>query len=80
MFQAICEESICDDIDIPNAVQYLILGYLHEAKNLKDVALDYVSNNLVGLSSSQLLIVIEIIPSGTCKIIFHYPEKLYFKK
>jgi hypothetical protein len=46
-FQAICEEAICDDIDISNAVHSLILGHLHEAKNLKTTALDFVSNNLV---------------------------------
>ncbi len=45
--KAICEESICDDIDLGNAVHSLILGHLHEAKNLKAVALEFVSTNLV---------------------------------
>ena len=45
--KAICEESICDDIDVSNAVHSLILGHLHEAKNLKAVALEFVSTNLV---------------------------------
>jgi hypothetical protein len=45
--KSVCEEAICDDIDIGNAVHSLILGHLHEAKNLKATALEYVSTNLV---------------------------------
>ena len=53
--KAICEESICDDIDLSNAVHSLILGHLHEAKNLKAVALEFVSTNLVLTTSSTCL-------------------------
>ena len=37
---------MCENIDVPNAANVLVLAYLHEAKNLQAVAVDYVTCNM----------------------------------
>lgn len=50
--KAMCEEAICDNIDVTNAANVLVLGYLHEAKNLQKVAVDFVTNNMGKVSET----------------------------
>jgi len=47
-----CEGVICDNLDVSNAAQALVLGHLHEAKTLKRVALEYVTGNIAKVSES----------------------------
>ena len=47
-----CEGVICDNLDVSNAAQALVLGHLHEAKTLKRVALDYVTQNIAKVAES----------------------------
>ena len=42
----ICEQAICDNIDVANAADVLVLGYLHSAKNLQAVAVEFVTSNM----------------------------------
>ena len=44
--KTICEEAMCENIEVSNAAEVLMLAYLHEAKNLQSVAVDFVTNNL----------------------------------
>ncbi len=37
---------MCENIEVSNAAEVLMLAYLHEAKNLQSVAVDFVTNNL----------------------------------
>ena len=50
--KAVCERVICDNLDVSNAAQALVLAHLHEAKQLKKVALDFVTQNIVKVSES----------------------------
>lgn len=50
--KATCEEAMCDNIDVGNAAKVLILAYLHEAKNLQTVAVDFVTDNMVKVSET----------------------------
>ena len=42
----ICEQTICENIQVANAAEALMLAYLHEAKNLKTVVIDFVMSNM----------------------------------
>jgi len=50
--KAVCEMAICDNLDVSNAAQALVLAHLHEAKQLKKVAVDFVTQNIVKVSES----------------------------
>ncbi len=50
--KAACEEAMCENIDVPNAAGVLVLAYLHEAKNLQAVAVDFVTQNMVKVSDT----------------------------
>lgn len=43
--KASCEELLCGNIEISNAVSRLILGHLHSAKKLQAAATEFISNN-----------------------------------
>ena len=50
--KAVCERVICDNLDVSNAAQALVLAHLHEAKQLKKVAVDFVTQNIVKVSET----------------------------
>jgi hypothetical protein len=50
--KTICEEAMCENIEVSNAAEVLMLGYLHEAKSLQSVAVDFVTNNLSRVSET----------------------------
>ena len=50
--KTICEEAMCENIEVSNAAEVLILGYLHEAKNLQSVAVEFVTTNLSRVSET----------------------------
>lgn len=50
--KAVCERVICDNLEVSNAAQALVLAHLHEAKQLKKVAVDFVTQNIVKVSES----------------------------
>lgn len=50
--KAVCERVIAENIDVPNAAQTLVLAHLHEAKVLKKVALDFVTQNIARVSET----------------------------
>ena len=43
---------MCDKLDVSNAAQALVLAHLHEAKELKKVALDFVTQNISKVSET----------------------------
>ena len=47
-----CERVICDNLEVSNAAQEFVLAPLYEAKQLKKVAVDYVTQNIVKVSES----------------------------
>ena len=50
--KTICEEAMCENIEVSNAAEVLMLGYLHEAKNLQSVAVEFVTTNLSRVSET----------------------------
>ena len=50
--KAVCERVICDNLEVSNAAQALVLAHLHEAKQLKKAAVDFVTQNIVKVSES----------------------------
>jgi len=50
--KAACEEAMSENIDVANAATVLVLAYLHEAKNLQAVAVDFVTANMVKVSET----------------------------
>lgn len=42
----LCEEAVGNSIDVTNAADALVLAHLHEATNLKLIAVDFVTNHL----------------------------------
>jgi len=50
--KAVCERVICENLDVSNAAQALVLAHLHEAKSLKKVAIEFVIQNIVKVSES----------------------------
>ncbi len=50
--KALCEEAMCENIDVGNAASVLVLAYLHEAKNLQTVAVEFVTQNMVKVSET----------------------------
>ncbi len=51
--KATCEEAMCENIDVTNAASVLVLAYLHEAKNLQTVAVEFVTQNMVKVSETS---------------------------
>ena len=50
--KTICEEAMCENIEVSNAAEVLMLGYLHVAKNLQSVAVEFVTTNLSRVSET----------------------------
>eukprot|EP00095_Tigriopus_kingsejongensis_P006020 snap_masked-scaffold671_size114370-processed-gene-0.10 protein:Tk06020 transcript:snap_masked-scaffold671_size114370-processed-gene-0.10-mRNA-1 annotation:"protein roadkill isoform x4" len=50
--KAICEETMCDNLDVSNAAEVLGLAYLHEAKTLQSIAVEFVTTNMVKVSET----------------------------
>lgn len=48
-----CEEQLCDDLSITNAVEYLILADLHSSAKLKKRAIDYICNHATDIINSE---------------------------
>merc|ERR1712173_356503 len=44
--KSLCEESICNNIEVANAADILVLAHMYEASNLKAMAVDFIMNNL----------------------------------
>lgn len=44
--KSLCEESICNNIEVSNAADILVLAHMYEAANLKVMAIDFIMNNL----------------------------------
>ena len=74
--KAICEETMCENIDVSNAAEVLGLAYLHEAKILQTVAVNFVTNNMAKvaetpgwktITESQPKIMNEVLMSLTSK-------------
>ena len=73
----ICEQAICENIEVANAAEALVLAYLHEAKNLKTVAIDFVTSNMAKvtettgwqvITESHPKIMSEILAAVTARI------------
>ena len=50
--KTICEEAMCENIEVSNAAEVLMLGYLHKAKNLQSVAIEFVTTNFSRVSKT----------------------------
>merc|ERR1719219_2751239 len=44
--KGLCEERLCNNLEINNAVGHLVLGDLYQAHNLKNLALQFVFRNM----------------------------------
>jgi len=49
----LCEVKLCAGIDITNCINLLVLGELHHASTLKAFALNFVSENIQNISTSE---------------------------
>ena len=50
--KSLCEESICNNIEVSNAADILVLAHMYEASNLKVMAIDFIMNNLDKVSET----------------------------
>jgi len=50
--KSLCEETICNNIEVSNAADILVLAHMHEASNLKAMAVDFIMNNLNKVSET----------------------------
>lgn len=67
--KSICEKAIWAEIDASNAIQSLILGHLHNAKNLKSAALNFVSTNRDKITKEDWEILEKCDPSLPVEIL-----------
>ena len=44
--KSLCEEAICNNIEVTNAAEILVLAHMYEATNLKTMALEFIMSNL----------------------------------
>lgn len=51
--KAMCEKAICENIDVANAADVIILAYQNEAVKVKKVSLDFIVNNMNEVSNTQ---------------------------
>lgn len=50
--KTMCEESMCENLDVATAAEVLALAYLHEAKSLQSIAVEFVTNNMVKVADT----------------------------
>ena len=50
--KSLCEEAICNNIEVSNAADILVLAHMYEATNLKAMALDFIMSNLNKVSET----------------------------
>jgi len=50
--KSLCEEAICNNIEVSNAADILVLAHMYEATNLKAMAVDFIMNNLNKVSET----------------------------
>lgn len=50
--KSLCEEAICNNIEVTNAAEILVLAHMHEASNLKAMATNFIMNNLAKVSET----------------------------
>lgn len=48
----LCEEAICNNIEVSNAAEILVLAHMYEANNLKAMAVDFVMSNISKVSET----------------------------
>jgi len=51
--KSLCEESICNNIEVSNAADILVLAHMYEASNLKAMAVDFIMNNFAKVSETS---------------------------
>merc|ERR1711902_409001 len=51
--KSLCEESICNNIEVSNAADILVLAHMYEASNLKVMAIDFIMNNFAKVSETS---------------------------
>ena len=51
--KSLCEEAICNNIEVSNAADILVLAHMYEATNLKAMAVDFIMNNLNKVSETS---------------------------
>ena len=50
--KSLCEEAICNNIEVTNAAEILVLAHMYEATNLKAMALEFIMLNLNKVSET----------------------------
>jgi len=50
--KSLCEEAICNNIEVTNAAEILVLAHMYEASNLKAMAVDFIMSNLSKVSET----------------------------
>ena len=51
--KSLCEEAICNNIDVLNAADILVLAHMYEANNLKNMAVEFIMSNLSKVSETS---------------------------
>ncbi len=75
--KAICEESLCHNVDVSNVSKLLLLAHLHEAKNLHAVAIDFVTSNMTKVSDTPgWKIITESHPKIMADIVMSLTSKM----
>ena len=46
LLKNMCEDKLCSSLEISNSLQYLVLGELHNADNLRQMALRLIVKNM----------------------------------
>ena len=54
LLKNMCEDKLCSSLEISNSVEYLVLGELHNAENLRKMALGLVVNNMDLIVDSEV--------------------------
>ena len=49
----VCEEKLCSTLAVENSLEYLVLGDLYQASNLKAKALQLVVTNMIGIVNQE---------------------------
>ena len=54
VLKRMCERVLCSSIQVENSIEYLVLGHLHEAPELKRKAIRAVSNDLAKIVDTDV--------------------------
>ena len=54
LLKNICEDKLCSKLEVSNSVEFLVLGDLHQASNLKRMALRLVAKNICSIVNTDV--------------------------